>query len=508
MMAGMALLVFFSYAQADAPLATLLAEGLRSKGVDVWIDFIELRVGDSLQSRIPKTIEEATFVVALISPHSVESRWCTFELSLAMAKELENGRVVVLPLRVGDVRLPASLRDKLCIEVDVTKIETCVAQLALDIRKHLSGEPRIRERIRSDTELTIEVESEWEMPPKFQAALRAKLAVLHAWRRSILDLEGFFDTPDGRFVHATLDRGIRSILADEGGAEHSTAWLGNHLLEEIDEVGRLATDPDAKLLLAELRDSLLDMSPEDHLARTFSLVSTLAQGLYGEAWSTPRLTVARFARERRVDVTTAVHDGDSREVKVIMNIESLSPVDFATLPQRMAHACIVHLINPLDGTADSVFLEGFMDWASRYFCSRWASSVDPLMASSIRQLATRPMFRAPEVQGRMQRLGSLLAENLVNWLERTGGLNIADSQARVAQLAVDLNKVDRPVEMKDDFVLLCHHMSISPVMESRLLLWLNDRMTPEQLLDETIQGRSETTSVRSRREPPGGVGRQ
>lgn len=129
--------VFLSYAWADKPLARELADGLDAKGCRVWIDEGELRVGDSLVQRISEALDRGDFVVALVSAASVGSDWCRKEISLAMTGEIKRQGVTVMPLRVGDVEMPPSLKDKMHLAVDPDDLPGAVERLLRDIRRHL-----------------------------------------------------------------------------------------------------------------------------------------------------------------------------------------------------------------------------------------------------------------------------------------------------------------------------------------------------------------------------------
>lgn len=56
---------------------------------------------------------QASSVVAILSPHSVESRWVGKELAMAMAGEINDREVRVLPALICDCNLPPMLTDKL-----------------------------------------------------------------------------------------------------------------------------------------------------------------------------------------------------------------------------------------------------------------------------------------------------------------------------------------------------------------------------------------------------------
>lgn len=103
--------IFISYAHEDGELARALGQALPRRKCPVWIDEGEMRVGDSLIERIATAIREVEFVVALVSEASVGSNWCKKELSLAITGGLGREGVKVLPLRVGNVEMPAALTD-------------------------------------------------------------------------------------------------------------------------------------------------------------------------------------------------------------------------------------------------------------------------------------------------------------------------------------------------------------------------------------------------------------
>jgi hypothetical protein len=129
--------VFLSYSWADKPLARELAAGLDSRGCRVWIDEGELRIGDSLVESISEALDRVDFVVALVSTASVGSDWCRKEISLAMTGEVKRQGVTVMPLRVGDVEMPPTLKDKVHLAVDPDDVTDAVERLLRDIRRHL-----------------------------------------------------------------------------------------------------------------------------------------------------------------------------------------------------------------------------------------------------------------------------------------------------------------------------------------------------------------------------------
>lgn len=105
--------VFISHNYNDKPLARKIARALNMYGVETWIDEAEIRVGDSLIKKISEGIEHVDYLIALISQSSINSEWVNRELDIAINKEIENKRVIVLPVLAGKCQLPDFLKGKL-----------------------------------------------------------------------------------------------------------------------------------------------------------------------------------------------------------------------------------------------------------------------------------------------------------------------------------------------------------------------------------------------------------
>jgi hypothetical protein len=102
---------FISYAHGDQEFVLSLAERLQAGGLDVQFGQIVLRIGDSLVERISEAIAEGDFLIAVVSPDSVQSEWCRKELALAMTQGINQRRVKVLPIRYRAAPMPPGLAD-------------------------------------------------------------------------------------------------------------------------------------------------------------------------------------------------------------------------------------------------------------------------------------------------------------------------------------------------------------------------------------------------------------
>lgn len=105
--------IFISYSHQDKKFVDRFAEQLVRNRVYVWLDRWELHVGDSITSRVEDAITNASALLVILSSASVESSWCKREINSGLMRELEERRVVVLPVLLEDCIIPLFLRDKI-----------------------------------------------------------------------------------------------------------------------------------------------------------------------------------------------------------------------------------------------------------------------------------------------------------------------------------------------------------------------------------------------------------
>jgi hypothetical protein len=104
--------IFISYSHENSDFALDLSAQLVAQNLRVWIDKWELKVGDSIIDRIQNAIEGASALLVILSKASVASEWCKKELNAGLIRELDEKRVVVLPVLIEDCTIPVFLRDK------------------------------------------------------------------------------------------------------------------------------------------------------------------------------------------------------------------------------------------------------------------------------------------------------------------------------------------------------------------------------------------------------------
>jgi hypothetical protein len=103
---------FLSHSSKDKGFVRKLAADLVASGVKVWIDEQRILVGDSVPEKIAQGLAESDFFLIVVSNESVESPWVKKELNSALVHEIERRKVVVLPIKLDEAKMPASINDK------------------------------------------------------------------------------------------------------------------------------------------------------------------------------------------------------------------------------------------------------------------------------------------------------------------------------------------------------------------------------------------------------------
>ena len=79
--------VFLSHSSVDKNLARRLSLDLQATNIDVWLDQWEIGVGTEFVQSIERGVDEAEFVIVLLTPGSVASDWVNREWRRKVQKE-------------------------------------------------------------------------------------------------------------------------------------------------------------------------------------------------------------------------------------------------------------------------------------------------------------------------------------------------------------------------------------------------------------------------------------
>jgi mono/diheme cytochrome c family protein len=97
--------IFFSYSREDSEFALRLAQDLKSAGVPVWLDRLDISPGKRWDRETQQALERCPRVVIILTPSSVQSDNVMDEVSFAM----DEGKLLV-PVLLKDCRVPLRLR--------------------------------------------------------------------------------------------------------------------------------------------------------------------------------------------------------------------------------------------------------------------------------------------------------------------------------------------------------------------------------------------------------------
>ncbi|KSU59040.1 hypothetical protein AS034_18955 [[Bacillus] enclensis] len=104
--------VFISHASKDKTFAKTLATDLSEAGHIPWLDEWDIGVGDSIPGSISKALKNSDFVLVILSDNATKSSWVQAEWENKYWDEINEGRVIVLPVLYENCELPNLLKTK------------------------------------------------------------------------------------------------------------------------------------------------------------------------------------------------------------------------------------------------------------------------------------------------------------------------------------------------------------------------------------------------------------
>jgi hypothetical protein len=196
--------VFLSYSSTDAALAKRLAIDLRAAKVDVWLDQWVLKIGEAFEQTIKSGVDDAQFVIVLLTRASVQSRWVRREWSRKVLDEARRRRVGVVPVRGERCEIPDFLAQRSHADISGGSYRMGLRRL-LEILRHHSEDAGIV------VPGTVLPEGELDMATR-PIVVPIVLEVSH-------DLTPIFDLRDdgtNRFLHELAPRMLDELAAEFG----------------------------------------------------------------------------------------------------------------------------------------------------------------------------------------------------------------------------------------------------------------------------------------------------
>jgi hypothetical protein len=345
-----------------------------------------------------------------------------------------------------------------------------------------------------------------QMPPEKWRDLLARAAAFHATRRLIGRLCELADQePAVAMILLELNVSAEEVSVQDGDdaaavSQVVEAWCG--ALSAAMTKHTLA--PAARQLFTDMRTSLCGgVASDDPFTAMLRNVERQAQALYGDAWRPTALSVFHTRDHPRraspatdpYPVTAAIvwpPAPEGAEIELHVYCKEFGPAAFAAVPMLLTHECVAHVpARQAEAKADSAFAEGLLDWAAYYFLDTWAIKLDPDFGPAVRKHAQRlkTVLLADHTtrEGIARRVGHDAAEYLQAWFEQHLMMTSDESRVRVAQLAVEINTVDRALSVKENLVSRLG-WPLPPDLDDALRCWADGEMSTEKLLDVAIIG--------------------
>jgi hypothetical protein len=133
--------VFISHATEDKDVVVRpLAFALQGRGLSVWYDEFELRIGDSLRQKIDSGIAKSRFGVVVLSHAFFAKGWPQYELD-GLVTMAVSGKQVILPLwheisKDEVMRQSPSLADKVALRTSDYSIDEIAEEIAAVVSGH------------------------------------------------------------------------------------------------------------------------------------------------------------------------------------------------------------------------------------------------------------------------------------------------------------------------------------------------------------------------------------
>jgi len=128
--------IFISHSSIDKGFVRGLAVDLAAMGHQPWVDEWEILAGESIPQRVAAGIDDADFLVVVLSPAAVKSQWVENEWQAKYWVEASEKRVTVIPLVIGDCEVPTLLRAKKYVDFRSDYAEA-LEVLSKSIGRHL-----------------------------------------------------------------------------------------------------------------------------------------------------------------------------------------------------------------------------------------------------------------------------------------------------------------------------------------------------------------------------------
>ena len=134
--------VFISYSRKDLAFVRKLASDLQTAGLEVWWDLSEIKGGDEWERKIAEAIKQSRYMIVVLTPDGVESRWVRKEYLRA-----EQTGLKILPLHYKTCEMPLALQDLQPIDASDGEYPACLPEilqaLEVPLNQKIDAKPKV-----------------------------------------------------------------------------------------------------------------------------------------------------------------------------------------------------------------------------------------------------------------------------------------------------------------------------------------------------------------------------
>jgi hypothetical protein len=254
--------VFICHASEDkASVARPLALALQERGITVWLDEFQIRIGDSLRRKIDEGLRNSAYGVVILSPSFFTKQWAQSELDGLVDREMTLGTKVVLPIwheidHDGVAAYSPSLANRYAARTDsgLDHVATAIVDVLGAAAEDAPTITRVPRSANEETALLLSRPPGWEYLLFASVLLRQKAALESKYR----DHELGYGQPHG----SRLDDLQASALIDEsfGSARQLTSNVNRVLAPHAQELAfGLPGEPGDPTRIEHLAQRLIDI---------------------------------------------------------------------------------------------------------------------------------------------------------------------------------------------------------------------------------------------------------
>jgi hypothetical protein len=103
-------MIFISYSRNDHEFARSLESRLTALGLAAWLDLEQIPFGADFVERVSSAVSQANVFIPVITSNYLASKWCLFELEMALATS-RKGELLIVPVAEHAELLPKEIAD-------------------------------------------------------------------------------------------------------------------------------------------------------------------------------------------------------------------------------------------------------------------------------------------------------------------------------------------------------------------------------------------------------------